>query len=103
MDPTASASMLSPSSTPNTRESTSFGEMRWSSVRPATSPRVRPPPAIANRIGALTAEGVTATRPMGTPKTTAPAANGGVSRLRPTSTTVAVAPRTAPAPNAALR
>ena len=102
-EPTTRASIVRPSRTPNTRERTSFGVTRCSRVRPETSPTLRPAPAAANRIGALTADGATATRPIGAPNSTAPPASDGLSRRRPTSRIVDAAPRTAPAPNAALR
>ena len=55
--PTAVPAMISASSTPKTRASTSAGAVRWSSVRPATSKRLRAAPAdvLARVFGVLEA------------------------------------------------
>src|SRR6185436_1818057 len=97
-DPTTNASIMRPSRTPNTLDNTSFGEIRCNNVRPDTSPTLRPAPAAANSTGALTADGATATRPIGAPNSTAPPASDGVRRRRPTSMIVEAAPTIAPAP-----
>ncbi len=89
--------------TPKTRETTSPGTMRWTSVVPATSKSVFPNPTTASRTTATAGSDVVAISASGAPQSTTPMTNGTLSRRTPTSATQASAPMSAPTPNPALR
>ena len=103
IDPSASPAMARPSSTPKTRERSSVGAVRWRSVRPATSRRLRPAPAAARSTNAPIVVAQAASAQSESAQTASPASRGGASRGRPTRAAVAAIPSTPPAPKAAFR
>ena len=102
-DPSASPAIISASSTPNTRASTSGGAVRWSSVLPATSNSACAAPATASRNSAPAAVVHTAMTTNDAAQTASETTIAGISLARPTSDAVTPMPSAPPAPNAALR
>ena len=99
--PTAAPAIEAASAIPNTTASRFVGTRRWSTVRTATSTTPRPTPAPTRSSSDASARATTATATTGTAQMSALTSVKGVSRGRPTMTSVVAPPTIQPSPIAA--